>query len=546
MSSPTKTAVLAAGVALFLASACAGSSEERATPSPSAFRPTGAASNASSAASPSDVRVIDLATQPPLLSIFGADAGDLRSDIPGIISGDFNDDGIDDILIGARFADGPDESRPDAGEAYVVFGSKQLPATVDLAEGEQDLTIYGARPSDSLGFSAETGDINGDGVADLLIGAPFAGEANTPAGNPGAVYVLFGRQDLDGDLDLASQKPDLTLRGVNSSAFFGDSLAIGDVNGDGLADILVGATFDRSPPQDGAQGAQGGAAYLFYGRRQWPESLHAVHGEYDVALFGAEDLDELGDTVVSGDINGAGFDDIIAEAGAADGPGNARPVGAEVHILFGHADLSGEFYVSKGDQDLSILGAETNDTLGFALAAGDLNADGVDDLAMTARLADGPSNRLDSAGDAYVLLGSDDLPEEIDLATALDKVLAMHAPTGGDLMGSVIIGPLTGTDRSDLILGASFGDGPSDSRQDAGEIYLLDVQKIQGFPSVESVPGSVRIYGSQKEGRIGSSLAAGDVNRDRRLELIAVAADADGPGDSQADVGIIYVLSAGG
>ena len=198
------------------------------------------------------------------------------------------------------------------------------------------------------------------------------------------------------------------------------------------------------------------------------------------------------------------------------------------------------------DIDLSILGAETNDTVGFALAAGDLNGDGRDDLAMTARLADGPSNRLDSAGDAYVLLGSDDLPEEIDLATALDKVLAMHAPTGGDLMGSVIIGPLTGSDRSDLILGASFGDGPSDSRQDAGEIYLLDVQKIQGFPSVELVPGSVRIYGSQKEGRIGSSLAAGDVNGDGRLELIAVAADADGPGDSQADVGIIYVLSAGG
>src|SRR3990170_1425954 len=128
MSSPTKIAVLAAGVAVLLVSACGGSSEDRATLSPSASRPPTAAGNASLAASPSDLRVIDLAAQPPLLSIFGADAEDLRSDIPGIISGDFNDDGIDDILIGARFADGPDESRADAGEAYVVFGSEQLPA----------------------------------------------------------------------------------------------------------------------------------------------------------------------------------------------------------------------------------------------------------------------------------------------------------------------------------------------------------------------------------------------------------------------------------
>ncbi|GAG49452.1 unnamed protein product, partial [marine sediment metagenome] len=120
--------------------------------------------------------VIDLATSEPLLTIFASEpvpfredqpTGDLRHDIPSLAVGDFNDDGIDDLLIGARFGDGPDDSREEAGEAYVIFGSSDLGGSIDLGRGEQDLTIFGANVEisapDGLGVGVAAGDVNDDG-----------------------------------------------------------------------------------------------------------------------------------------------------------------------------------------------------------------------------------------------------------------------------------------------------------------------------------------------------------------------------------------------
>ena len=100
--------------------------------------------------------VVDLQTASPKLTIFAADAGDLRNDVPALAVGDFNDDGLDDLLLGARFGDGPGTEttcddgqtvgdRCQAGEAYVIFGSADLSGTVDIGQGQQDLTIFGSK-----------------------------------------------------------------------------------------------------------------------------------------------------------------------------------------------------------------------------------------------------------------------------------------------------------------------------------------------------------------------------------------------------------------
>jgi hypothetical protein len=220
--------------AVLLMTACSGD----ASPDPAAS-PTGTPATPTAF----DTSIIDLADASPMTIVYAVGEGDLQSDQPGLAAGDFNDDGLDDLLVGARFAD-PD-GREDAGAAYVVFGSRSPQQSVDLAARQQDVTIAGALPGDNLGFSAAAADINGDGIEDIVVGAFLAGRAESPANRTGAVYVLFGRSNLPDSLDLAATDPDITISGLTLNGFFGDSLAAGDVNGDGTADLIIGATFRR-------------------------------------------------------------------------------------------------------------------------------------------------------------------------------------------------------------------------------------------------------------------------------------------------------------
>jgi FG-GAP repeat len=359
-----------------------------------------------------DVTIIGPAT---LARLGGAGSPDNLSDFnhaQPIAVGDFNGDGIDDLAVAA-----PDAQiivgstlRSDAGVVYLIFGRSNLPVTLDTASGPSggvSLTILGAADGDHFGFALAAGEVNGDGITDLLVGAPGASSSSHPAA--GAVYLFTGSKSLGAlsSIDLAQgAAADAVIYGAGER--FGCALATGDAGGptgtDGIADLLVGAP--------GSSPASSGSAYLIYGRTSFGTSIRVLDvasGEADFTVQGSSRF-RLGAAVALGDFNGDGLADLFAGAPGADRPfridanGSAIISAGSVGAVFG---LLGPFAQGKranienNSQALSFYGASPGDGFGTAVAAGDLTGDGLADLAVGAPEAAG--NWKDpSTGTIYV------------------------------------------------------------------------------------------------------------------------------------------------
>ncbi|GAG42626.1 unnamed protein product, partial [marine sediment metagenome] len=122
------------------------------------------------------------------ITIFGADAHDLLSSC--LAGHDVNGDGIGDIILGTGFARGPDNGRDRSGEAYVIFGSADLEATLDLAVGSHDVALFGAEAGDHFGCAVGMGDLNGDGSEEMIVVASQTDGPENARPGAGEVYVI--------------------------------------------------------------------------------------------------------------------------------------------------------------------------------------------------------------------------------------------------------------------------------------------------------------------------------------------------------------------
>lgn len=333
-------------------------------------------------------------------------------------AGDFNGDGLADFMVGDPWANNR------AGAVYVIYGSATgLPATIDLnvliandglrINGVNTADIDGYVGGDQAGWSVSSaGDVNQDGYDDIIFGATqYSGEY----GGNGMVYVVFGAANLTANeidlVNLDGENGFLIYRGIMSLGI--DVAGPGDINGDGVDDMIMGASgiYEYSDSE--------GATYVVYGNEAGylPSlNLRFLTPEEGTVIHGAAEGTYSGSSVAGvGDVNADGYNDIIVNAPRRDTLFDENwnaisTVGNEAYVLFGSADgidRDADVNSLDGNNGFRITGEllENNYTSRFSLrtevsGAGDVNADGIDDIIV--------STFGTEASDAYVIFGSAD------------------------------------------------------------------------------------------------------------------------------------------
>jgi hypothetical protein len=464
-------------------------------------------------------------------------------------AGDANGDGYADVIVGGPTYYG---GKMEEGAAWLYLGSGDglEEDAVNTDEGNQAYAWFGASV-------ATAGDVNGDGYADVIVGAPSFSDGQD---NQGAAWVWHGRSSG------ISSLRDWYYAGDDAASWFGTSVATaGDVNGDGYSDIIVGAP---------GQYSGGGYVAVFHGG---PSPLNEASYW---AKAGGEAGAQLGFSVATaGDVNGDGFADVIVGSKEWDG---------------GAGDEEGGVWVFKGRAtgiDPSHLwhrsGGRAYAKYGYAVGtAGDVNGDGFSDIIIGAPTWTGDDGHI-AEGAAWVYRGTFG---GLELDDCWDAVSDQPGAQYGFSVGTA--GDVNGDGYADIVVGAPYWEdlageegaafayygsnsGPNaapnryyHSNQDGAELgYAVgtagDVNLdgysdlIIGAPGWESSEGSIWLFlgsrtglglthalrreGGQAGARYGASVGtAGDVDGDHHADVIVGAPEWDGTYDKEGHAWVLH------
>ena len=406
-------------------------------------------------------------------------------------AGDVNGDGLADVIIGAPFATRLGTNT--VGETYLVYGSTNgVPTSyADLTntwlDGTNGIILTGFEQQDYSGYAVDgAGDVNGDGYDDILIGAYRAYGFWSQTGIAGKTYLVYGGSHLPAQIHLNPSWFNGTngtvFAGAANDIYSGETLAgIGDVNGDGYADFIIGAKYGR-----GTHSYYVGHTYLVYGSpHPYPANITLnsdwLNGTNGMTFEGLTNTLMIGKSVsAAGDVNGDGYADFLTGSDGAqpDGYGNQ----GAAFLVFGQSAKFAPLVTlsptwATGTNGVWFTGATNQSNLaGLSAAAGDVNADGFDDILLNQTFAD--------TNHAALVYGRGNFPSTVNL------VRNWFDGANGSLLAGNFLASLSGAGdvnhdgADDLLLGLTLSSPMGITN--AGAAYLVYGSR-RGLPASQTL-----------------------------------------------------------
>lgn len=408
--------------------------------------------------------------------ISGADKSE-KTGAAVAFAGDFDGDGYGDYVIGS-----PNYSIPAAPPVKAMIGAGKA-EVISGKDGSVLASVVGTAAKDAMGFAvAGNADIDHDGFADVVVGAP-----NATAMHVGKVVVLYG----------GAGNRRHTFWGATKNTGFGSALALGDVDGDDHADVLIGAPKDKNPISN--QKAIGSVTVYDGASLQ---SRKRFYGKTSNAYAGT--------AVATADVNGDGLADIIVGAPGESGMGSVR------------------VYNHSGTELLQKMGANKKAQFGKAVASADINHDNYADIVIGAPLDDDADNNAKDAGSISVISGSDG-----ELLSAKQFGAVKKAWLGS----SVALGDVNGDGTLDIIASAPQDNNVPTATTNTGSVTVWNGATYAPIKTV---------YGDAFGDLFGAAVSAGDINSDGKADLIIGIPnkDVDLESSVQKDAGGVKVINA--